>query len=96
MARISEKMKNEIHHLYGQYNKRQLATMFNVNIKTVRRLLSGKPEPPKKEQDHYEGVPDITNWTGIIGKCQECGRLVKLPCLACRIEAFKNKTRKVK
>lgn len=94
--RHPETTRDKIRQLYGQYNKRQLATMFNINIKTVRRILNGKPEPKKKEQDHYEGVPDITNWTGIIGKCPECGRLVKLPCLACRIEAFKNKTRKVK
>jgi len=85
MARISEKMKNEIRQLYGQYNKRQLATMFNVNIKTVRRVLNGKPEPKKKEQDYYDGVPDITHWTGRIGKCPECGCMVYLPCLACKI-----------
>lgn len=89
-------IRDEIRSLKDKYNVTQLAFKFGIGRKTVRKILAENPNTVREKKPDDEGVPDITNWTGIIGRCSECGGMVKLPCLACRIESFRNKTKRVK
>lgn len=81
----------------GRMSQREISVRFHISRATVGSILSrgyvkyfsnkhvGNVECNEQSNPQKENEIKV-EWTGVVGRCPECGRLVHLPCLACKIE----------
>ena len=87
---ISVYMANDIRNLLaeGALSQRKIAKQLGVSRGTVNAIALGKRTDrmtPRRSLDDDQ-MP-----TGPVKRCPECGYMVIMPCLACRIRAMKRR-----
>ena len=78
----------------GNLSQRNIAKQLGVSRGTVSAIASGKrPDYTVRcrQRSHDDFAP-----TGPVQRCPECGAMVLMPCLACRIRAMKREGRRGK
>ncbi len=86
---ISVYMVNDIRNLLaeGNLSQRKIANQLGVSRGTVSAIACGKRHDYTvrcRQRPHDDFAP-----TGPVRRCPECGAMVLMPCLACRIRAMK-------
>jgi hypothetical protein len=70
--------------LQGSLSHRQIATQLGVSRGTVNAVANGQRAVRNARRaahrDHFEPPQ------GLPRRCPSCGRLVQMPCLACRLQ----------
>lgn len=72
-----------------RHSQRTIARITGVSRESVRSVLSGKRpdyDAIRREREQAKVVFSTT-----IARCPECGVKVYMPCLACRVRAWKAK-----
>ena len=83
----------EVRHLLfeGRHSQRQIARLVGLSRGTVGTIASGRrrdvPTEPCEE--------DATLWEGPPVRCPDCGALVYIPCVLCRVRKKLGKRRRV-
>ena len=68
----------------GALSQRSIAARLGVSRGTVSAVALGKR--PDYEARHRPRGEDIVPPSGIPRRCPECGRRVRMPCLACYLQ----------
>lgn len=76
--------------LAGGLNAREVAAMTGCARTTIQRIASGK----RKDRTHRDPVGHFNVRSSVHRRCPECGGMVLMPCMECRIEREKRRRRK--
>jgi hypothetical protein len=88
----------------GKMSQQAISARFHISRQTVRSILRrgyvkyqplGCTEYDIAENKESKEYTLKAGWTGAVERCHKCGRLVQLPCLACRIEEMAKRKRGV-
>jgi hypothetical protein len=85
---IDREVANEVKRLLaaGRLSQRKIARQVGISRGTVEKIASGRWQP-KREWMRLQ-VP-----TGPAVRCQECGAMAQMPCMACQLRAIQKKAR---
>lgn len=75
----------------GEMSQRNIAIQMGVSRGTVSSIARGKR--PDYEARRRQRGEDFTPPSGLPRRCPGCGRLVQMPCLACRVRLMSEKGR---
>ena len=84
---IAASVVDEIRRLLGEggLSQRRIAALMRVSRGTVGAIACGKRANPVRRGPAREGE-DLAV-LGLVARCPTCGGLVRMPCLACRVRA---------
>jgi hypothetical protein len=70
----------------GELSHRRIAAQLGVSRGTVNAVASGqRAERNARRAAHHD---DFEPPRGLPRRCPSCGRLVQMPCLACRLQSL--------
>jgi hypothetical protein len=80
----------------GKFSRRRIAAIVGISRATVSAIASGKYQDRlERERARAKKRADEYHPTGQTARCPECGGLVLVPCLACRMRKQKDREEKL-
>ena len=76
----------------GTLSQRKVSAIVGISRATVSSIAKGtyRPRQTQRREDD-EPYPPV----GPVSRCPSCGRLVQIPCLACRVERIQDQERRM-
>ncbi len=78
----------------GELSQREIARRTGVSRGTVNSVARGRIDPERRRRAVDVPEPFPRPGRGVYVRCPECGGMVQMPCLACRIRATSRTARR--